>query len=405
MDVLASHKAQIGASSLYVTRSASQSDGYLIDGEYPTTGKCTVSESVESNNPFNTNGGSFIVGIVGADSGSGAIAYYAMSEVQFSSMIGTLLGNINFLQIDPDEISEELQKALINPAQYISSCLWVPVDIGNIPGTGVGSIPVGWWASGIGGTKINPFSARFGGSKTLAVPKHPQAATRGKFLNISPYSDYTLHFFPFGTFALDSIRLQDQASITCRYLIDICTGNAVLYIVDGSNNVLKIANGKYGVPVPTGQISYDTSGSLGSMGVSAGLSGAAGAVGHAKEFFKGAKQFWENIRSDKFAFENVNVGAAANNILSSATAALAVVDVSGQQGSNISLDVPIVLSGRFLEVADEDTVARGRPLCKVVTINTLSGFIQCAEGDIAIDCLGAEYVQIVSHLIGGFFYE
>lgn len=409
LDVLASYKTEIGAQNLYVVRADSLFDEYVVDTEYPTKAECTVIESSTANNPFGAAAGSFIVGVVGGYSGAGAISYYAMSEGSFASLIAGLLGDLAYLDIDPEELSEELQKALINPSQYINSCLWVPVDLGNIPGSGVSAIPVGWWSIACSAVKINPFSAKYGDQITLTVPKHPQAATRGKYLNISPYSEYSLNFYPFGTFALDSIRLQDQASVVLRYLIDICTGNAVLYAVDGSNNLLRIASGKFGVPIPTGQISAQI-GTFSGMASTAGLAAAAGAGAHIKSWFSAAKTIIGNLKTQAAGpiwqgVDTTEMRGAAASIGSSAIASLATVEVTGQQGSNIFTVVPITLVGKFLPVVDEDRSCRGRPLCQKVIINTLSGYFQSPDPDISIACTNQERSLIQSYIIGGMYYE
>lgn len=414
VDVLASWKSDIGAQTLYVTRSASAYDEYIIDAEYPATGQCTIIEGTASGEPFGSTTGCFIVGIVGGANSVGAISYYAFSPAAFQGLIGAMLGDNAWLQIDPTDLSDELQKALINPSQYISSCLWIPVDVGSVPGSGVGSIPVGWWSFPASASQVQPLSAKVGGQYAVTIPKHPQAATRGKYLNLSPYSDYTLHFFPFGTLSIDSLRLQDQTTLNLRYVMDCCTGEAVLYVTCGGDPI-KVVTGRFGVPVPTGQISVEIGG-LSSMAATAGLTAAAGAVGHAKEFMNGAKNLayklfrnggpsphsGSSFRSEARPSE---IKGAVNNIMSSAVASLATVDISGQMGSNIYGVVPVTLVGKFLSIADDDNVSRGRPYCKRVQLNTLSGYILCSDADITIGCTADEREAIISYLLGGFFYE
>ena len=56
-------------------------------------------------------------------------------------------------------------------------------------------------------------------------------------------------------------------------------------------------------------------------------------------------------------------------------------------------------------LVDEDNENRGRPLCKVRTINTLSGYILVTDADIEIAAMEAEQQEIRSYMEGGFFYE
>lgn len=414
-DVLASWKSDIGAQTLYVTRSASSYDEYIIDSEYPATGQCTILEGTASGEPFGSTSGCYIVGIVGGANSTGAISYYAFTPAAFQALVGAMLGDNLWLNINTAELSDELQKALINPAQYISSCLWIPVDAGSVPGSGVGSIPVGWWSFAASASQIQPLSAKVGGSYSVAIPKHPQATARGKYLNLSPYSEYTLYFFPFGTLAIDSLRLQDQSTLNLRYVMDCCTGEAVLYITCGGDPI-KVVTGRFGVPVPTGQISVQIGG-LTSMAATAGMTAAAGAVGHAKDFLGGAKNLaykmfnrggpapHSGTSRNGTPIERTDIKGAVNNIMSAAVASLATVDYSGQLGSNIYGVVPVTLVGKFLSIADDDNASKGRPLCSRVQLNTLSGYILCADADIEIGCTADEREAIISYLLGGFFYE
>lgn len=62
--------------------------------------------------------------------------------------------------------------------------------------------------------------------------------------------------------------------------------------------------------------------------------------------------------------------------------------------------------GKFLTLVDEDLSHRGRPLCTTVQLNTLSGFIQVADGDISIaGVTTSEQSAIIAFLTSGFFYE
>ena len=65
VDVLASYKAKIGVQTLYVTRSASASDGTILDSMYPAKSATTFSNIIRT--PFwettNLEDGMFVVGI------------------------------------------------------------------------------------------------------------------------------------------------------------------------------------------------------------------------------------------------------------------------------------------------------------------------------------------------------
>ena len=63
------------------------------------------------------------------------------------------------------------------------------------------------------------------------------------------------------------------------------------------------------------------------------------------------------------------------------------------------------LYATFYEVVDEDPDHRGKPLCKTVKINTLTGYILASDAHIEISGSIEEADQIVNYMNGGFYYE
>ena len=59
----------------------------------------------------------------------------------------------------------------------------------------------------------------------------------------------------------------------------------------------------------------------------------------------------------------------------------------------------------YCDLADEDVTRYGRPLCEVCQIDTLSGYILCATGDVKSNAIKAERELISAFLTGGFYYE
>lgn len=263
-DVLATYRDKLFDSAGFCVRSASMSDGGIMDASYPTTGGVVHFYSTAAAADFWGNGidsGSIVAGIVGNSGRNvGAVTYYAMSYSVFNSFMNSLLSSISWAGISTDEISQELQKALINPAQYIVSCVWVPVSLGNQYGTIVNSVRLGWWNFSLSGNAVvlnNP-SRTFTKTFTLSVPKHPQAEARGGYLNLSPYTRYTFKFLPFGVFELDSTQLRYANNIYVTVTMNPMTGDAVLDIGtgDAGNPELSIltSQANVAVQIPTGQV-------------------------------------------------------------------------------------------------------------------------------------------------------
>ena len=289
VDVLATYKTEILASRQYITRAARGSIAPgIIDTACTPIGGANLLEARLTPTEFwgdGYDGGVVVIGTIG-NSGKnvGAVTYYAMGVGGFRNLMTALLDDISWANISATEISEELQKALIDPAQYIVSAIWLPINATNFvvnsgaPASDITSdISLGWWsfsiASGGNVARIlhNPlytFWDIFRRKRYIEIPKHDQIPALGDrperpWLQLAPYSRYTLTFLPFGSFDLDTTDLYGMSYIGIEVLIQAYTGDATLTISAArddqglSDKVLTVLNANCGVPLPVGQISLD----------------------------------------------------------------------------------------------------------------------------------------------------
>lgn len=138
VDVMATYKTAIGASTQYVVRSASQYDENIIDSEYPSK---TNPKAITVKSDKTIFGASiqarYIVGIIGDlpdyalsiknNCYNGSVVYFVITGPQLSTLIHSLLSTVDMYNVPTSEISEPLQKQLLNPIQYIHSIKCVPV--------------------------------------------------------------------------------------------------------------------------------------------------------------------------------------------------------------------------------------------------------------------------------------
>ena len=105
----------------------------------------------------------------------------------------------------------------------------------------------------------------------------------------------------------------------------------------------------------------------------------------------------------------LNVGGAistlATGIYNTIQAQMPQLETDGSNGSFLSANINTKMVTIFYKIVDEDIEHRGRPLCELRRIDTLSGFILCAEGDLDLDVYDEERKQIKSFLTSGFFWE
>ena len=381
VDVLASWKASIGASTQYVTRSSFSSDGSIVDGLYPAKGDVTLRAESTSIWPTVTaiSGGSYVVGIVNNSADAiGAVAYYVFSEAKFRAFMAYLMGDVSWTgQID--DISVDLLKVLFNPMQYITSVMWYP---DNAPaGEKVTSIPFGWWNLPVSAAKLKT-SGVLPSAANITIPKHPQSATRGKYLNAAPFSQYTFDSRVWGIIPIDTTSIINEEALSMSYTVDYTTGIADMYLKAGlSDYAIAVRRGQYGVPVQIAQIGQNY--------LNMALTSVNGAANVATKLFNPVGA----------------ITAGANMIGDMINASMPEFATSGSNGTVANFTSAPTLYAKFLPVVSDDNDDRGRPYCKKVQLSTLPGYQVIADPDLAIAGTSEENREIKNYLANGYFYE
>lgn len=387
-DVLATYKSTIGSSSEYILRSASNYDGTIIDTLYPAKTVCTIAQGT-SVGVFSTAEITFILGVINNESSNkaGAVQYYAMDASQMHSFMEFLLGDDSAIQMDSflstisnlnQAVQDGIARSMINPASYIVESYALPYtpDIDQLS-----VVKCGWWTLAETGNVIRPRTNHIdigAGTFTLNLPRHPQAATRGDYLNCAPFTRYTLLLGPFGVYSLDSTKCASVSSVNCNVYGDNF-GNVTCEIEVGGVIIDRLTACVKN-PFAVGQVNVDA---LGAMS-----SGVAIACDLSK-----------NIDNpDEKTFN-------AGNVMSAVNALMPQVTRQGAQG-NFSNVFPNFRSiAEHYTVADDDLTHRGRPLCQQTTISSLSGYILVSDADISISGTKQENEQIKSYMNSGFYYE
>lgn len=375
-DVLATYKANIGASQQYILRSASSYNGRIVDNYYP----CKAQNTHEANiitSPFDKSAGTYVLGIQGKGSGGngGAVTYYAGDKTALKALVNYMLSSPSSYNVT--EISEELLTCIFNPLQFIVSCMWFPFDVPVMNG----DLTVGWWQ--VSGVNIKPVSSlEWGTNFNITIPKHPKSGSRGAFLNLPPYAKYRLEAGPWGVIPLDNFNLMDASELTCDYKVDLMTGTGRLNVKFRDKLIYEnIYTAQIGVPIQLGQ------NVLNQGALTGAATGAANTV--------------------KSAVTGDPVGMLFNGLGAIGDAAALSQGVPSMMGSNgtMSFNNVFGIMADFLDIADDNLVENGRPLCEVKTISSLSGYMLCEKGDLDIPAAPSEKDQIVNYMNGGFYYE
>lgn len=404
VDVLGTYRSAIGGTSFYVTRSATEYSPDIIDNLYPTKAGPTwgvevgygpwlpAVTTVLQTTTAKLNEGCFVVGMIGKKTGSagnmvGATLYYLMSMAEMQTLINFLIGESEGFSISG--VIGDVQKALVDPLQFITSVKWFPFPVDRFRRTA--AIPVQCYTFLIKDSEGNTLScpvldntvSMVGASITFTVAKHPQAASRGRFLQNQPFSEYRLYLPPFGVFNIDPSYLYNQTQIAAILNVDPIEGEGHLRITTGTD-IIRYAVAQIAIDIPLAQISRDIVGSL--------LGSATAAVSSAAAFMSG----------------NIPLAAVtgAAGIWSATQNMAPSPETSGSTGSFTSLCITDPkLFYRFSLLADEDLADNGRPLMEVHTPASIPGFMIVENGSISITGTSDEADMIRSYLESGFFYE
>ena len=391
-DVLATYKNDIENSTQYVLRSTTMQNVDVADTYYPKTGFVTHKYS-HIGQPFTPvlENGFYVVGIVNSATNTrGCTSYYTMSNVQFRALSNFLLSDPAYLGIDESEISLALQKALINPMQYITSIVWIPIT--GFP-IGSSTIKVGWWdTTGLTGGLL-PSDSVYSLSFDTALLKHPQTNTRGDWVNGNTGTQISLLLPPFGKFALDANKLIHNNKITIKINIDLVTGAATLAIYGKAND-----NDSLGY---TGLVLYTEC----QLGVQMSVNSISQSAGFYSQ--QTLVNFLAPVASSAItsavnsAFNTtINPGIADTLLAPNYTS-----QKSGGNGSMAAFENSADLLFDFYQFAPDFNEDYGRPLCEPHKISELPGFNLCSTNDIAIAGTREEAEKIGEYLTGGFFYE
>ena len=421
-DYLASWKASIGDTYAYIDRCSYEYDGNIIDTTY-ITGTNIINNSIAMTNSFyeySITSGCFVLGIIDSNNETdsqmgGAVTYYVLTPAQCRSLMHYLLDD-SFLddngfpsiQSITQDISQEMAKAFIKPIDYIVSCMWFPFPVSAFTNANNTQIKVGYWIinTSIATGKLLQ-AAVFRASTYGTLTTHPQAASRGTYLNFAPYTRLSIEVPPFGNIPIDLSYRTLGNVIYCGIFIDPVTGVAILHVhfcetvpstESAINTVLASpivyeTSAQVGVPIQLAQVNSDfvnfaseavqAVSSIDLLGGSIGLmtGGPVGAI--------------------KGAMNKDVISHAANAI----TSLSPQVRGCGVNGSRLLTKIKPIMSVQYLSIVDEDNAEIGRPLRAIRKISNIPGYIKCFEVTIDYACMASEKEAIYDFLMSGFFYE
>ena len=405
IDALASWKTELGTESMYILRrdSTTDFDPLITDTMYPATNDYETEEVVLTGSwAVSISSGVYIVGIMSADDNNnpvGAVSYYAMTSSQFGALKDMLFSDQNLYkmgltdalgQMIVNDMSKEIFKTMYNPYQYIVSCTWFPFGItsfvhGNLETT----LKIGWWEYQLSNYPVFAQQIDLNNAEHTTIPAHPQAAARGDYLNYSPYTSITV-YGRFGTIALDTSKVKAGWRLNFSYYVDAISGQCRAEITAWDDSlqspeVVTLANRTFlmGVPIQLSQVGIDYMGAaLATVDTAAGV-----------------------MRGIRYADAGLALSSAAHGVYNTIQSKMPVVETSGANGSFLTPYKLTRVCYHFYKIVAEDLAHKGRPLCAIRQLNTLSGYLLCADGEFDIPCTEEERGIIAGFLTSGMFWE
>lgn len=381
VDVLASWKPSIMSTHEYVTRAADPNvrNVSVVDEFFPAT--FNVSNDHESLLLYDTasiSDGTIVMGIAdGKSSSVGGITYYCGKQNDYSQLFEFMYGSTDWINgAEIDDISNDLLKCLVDPAQYIKSLMWFPFNTSKIQGSASDNVGVGWWS-----TNVRLYHAKSTVVKSVSTyrPNHPQAGNVASYLNFTPYTYLYCVVPAFGTIPLPTEKFSPNDSITFSLYVDTVTGEGSLYIWPTSLSVAQgiVTKAQVGVPLSITSMKSDILGAA--QAVTNGFSGGRTLVSSAIGAIGGVADAAKLISPD--------------------------VSVIGGNGNISEYTVTGMLNGKFKRIVETAYADMGAPVCSEQLLGNLNGFIMVTDPRVDFSCYDQERDMIREYMMNGFYME
>ena len=397
VDVLTTYRTAIGNYQAYVLRSASAYDSFLTDTMYPISNNYQSFDSYPDSQPwsnvFSPQSGFYIIAVIGAvssavdvtDSMTGMGSYLALTYDAFCDLRDALYDDSR--SMFTTSASEEIgighnhAKMIVNTDGSNEECRRAQFDLHGGDSTQVQDWVIGYWKfthySGM--YVVNPRKPIYYNA-VIQVQRHPEFQTRGAYLNASPFTRYILHAGPFGDIELDGSLLTITSSVDISINYDVTGASSILTVAIGGIEKRYYANIRVSVTLSR---ENNWGGQLPILQNILGTGGGAGGI----------------IGTE---------ARAAGRIASSENSAPGKIGSPERAGYTAFYESFKIETIAHL-VAQPNVSDFGRPLCQKVAINSLSGYVLCADDDIAIPNVPAptrtEIDEIRAYLTGGFYWE
>lgn len=387
LDLLATYKSAIGNYSTLIARAASDQDFDVVDSIYPAKAR-PVTKRTSITNPgiftVTQSAGCYVIGTIGNQGNR----VYVMNQYYFSlfcyRLFPVLGTDTDFRDWLMAEIGQAAAGGLSSILNNITFLKWLPISFSVISSmlTSVASVYIGNWELTTPAYELVGSTVTQVLGTTITFSDRDDNGARGRWLYMAPFANYSVYIPPFGLITLDAAYVVPAGrQVTVDLMANIMTGDITLRLFYalgyGGVKMAGVYNANVAADLKIGGASYNVG------GVMAGVGTAVAAA--ATENYAGM------------------VGAIAS-------AAVSSIPQTSQVGGGVSGPSPDLAENwyayaSYYDPIDENQTELGRPLAEVKAINTLSGYVKCANASLAIPGHAEEMSEINGILNSGFFYE
>lgn len=386
VDVLASWKSSILATTAYVEYSSSDYNVNIRDSRLSATANKTMYESiVPLGNLYFSRAGCYILKVISASTNgvNGASSVFALTSnmmKQFSEVITAQ----SFL--------DTLRVQFTNPLECVVGCHWLPFSYESVSGTET-EIKLAYNGTGVTAKMLTTFID--GNEVTVNIPT---TSTEKNFTDLSPYSTGILYLPFVGCVPLDLDAYYPRDTIQIKITVDYATG-AISYRVgaDVENGYIATYNGKCSTELPLSASNYDAMGMVG--GAVALIGGIAGTI---------ATVATGGSAGAVIAGVGTTIGGAGMAVNSASVHTQTNGSLSSRIGAWTGLDIVATVIKSELPQAYNNTerIARiGLPCNKVRSLSGLSGYVKTSGAGVNANALPLEKEEINSLLDSGIYIE
>lgn len=414
VDVLATWRAEILRSSLYVLRSASDYNLKLVDDTWTHTTDFSETVNTTQLPGYNENGCYILTVVNNEDSATAnpASTMYACTLPNMVAIMSALFNISNYPNID------DITKTYFNPQQYITSCRWYPFSKDTITDGAFKALKWGWYDTS--GAPVN-----LAGGYLVTDYGHDMtfSFTLGSYNDwtdrVNDWTRYALYIPGFGTNEIDAAY--SGQTLTGKISVDWNTGAATCVLTTGTNEIVAVLSGSYGCEVAINQITTSndiptTLSGLATKSIETGVAFASrasktgagrGVVSFAKAALLNNPIGWASGTFQRELSNTIDSGrdiAEAAADAATATVLHPTVTSKGADGARYTIvsNHNIILYRRKYAHYNPAVSKLGGVCNQVKTLGNLSGYTQVANGLIEMAGTVEERNAITALLEGGF---